>query len=96
MVCHKLQSVDFDHDGNPQYMIGLVSPSVHSDGPVILAAIQDTDYVYRYSLEGRKWEPLSVVYLSSDERSMLRLTMQGFSLDQIGRLMFKSVETIKF
>jgi DNA-binding CsgD family transcriptional regulator len=27
---------------------------------------------------------------------MLRLTMQGFSLDQIGRLMFKSVETIKF
>ena len=96
MVCHKLRFLDFDNDGNPRYMIGLVSPSVHSDGPVILAAIEDTDYVFSYSSENRKWEPLRVVYLSGDERSMLRLTMQGFSLDQIGRLMFKSVETIKF
>lgn len=96
MVCHKLRFLDFNNDGNPRYMIGLVSPSVHSDGPVILAAIEDTDYVFSYSSENRRWEPLNVVHLSGDERSMLRLTMQGFSLDQIGRLMFKSVETIKF
>jgi hypothetical protein len=32
-------------------MIGLVSPSVHSGVPVILAAIEDTDYVFSYSSE---------------------------------------------
>lgn len=96
MVCHKLRFLDFNNDGNPRYMIGLVSPSVHSDGPVILAAIEDTDYVFSYFSENRRWEPLNVVHLSGDEQSMLRLTTQGFSLDQIGRMMFKSVETIKF
>ena len=96
MICHKLQLIDFDEKGEPRYLIGLVSPSVHRDDPVIMAGITGTDYAFRYLSESMSWEPLTLVHLSNDERTMLRLTMQGYSLEEIGSLMFKSVETIKF
>lgn len=96
MICHKLQLIDFDEEGEPRYLIGLVSPSVHRDEPVIMAGIAGTDYAFQYSSVNMSWKPLTLVNLSNDERTMLRLTMQGYSLEEISTLMFKSVETIKF
>lgn len=96
MICHKLHLIDFDEKGESRYLIGLVSPSVHRDEPVIMAGIAGTDYAFRYLSESKSWEPLTLVHLSNDEITMLRLTMQGYSLEEIGSLMFKSVETIKF
>lgn len=96
MICHKLQLIDFDEEGKPRYLIGLVSPSVHRDEPVIMAGIAGTDYAFQYLSESMSWEPLTMVNLSNDERTMLRLSMQGYSLEEISTLMYKSVETIKF
>lgn len=96
MICHKLHLIDFDEKGEPRYLIGLVSPSVHRDEPVIMAGITGTDYAFRYLSESKSWEPLTLVHLSNEEITMLRLTMQGYSLEGIGSLMFKSVDTIKF
>ncbi len=96
MVCHKLQMLDFDADGNPGMVLGMVSPSVHSDEMRIMAGIRGTDYLYTYTSQERGWVPLVVTHLSAEELTMLRLSMQGYSMDEIGAMMFKSVDTIKF
>ena len=96
MVCHKLQMVDLDHLGRPRLLLGVVSPSVYADKPNVIAYIRDTDYTYRYFSDVSGWESVNVVHLSEEELTMLRLSMQGYSMDEIGDLMFKSPETIKF
>lgn len=96
MVCHKLQMLDFDADGHPGLVLGMVSPSVHSDETRVMAGILGTDYLYSYTNEEQGWVPMVVAHLSADELTMLRLSMQGYSMDEIGALMFKSVDTIKF
>lgn len=96
MVCHKLRMLDFGDSGYPRYLLGLVSPSVHDGKAFIMACIPGTDYSFQFTAESRAWESIAAVHLSNDELTMLRLTMQGHSLEEIGALMFKSPETIKF
>ena len=96
MVCHKMRLLDFDADGTAHLLLGLVSPSVHDGSEVVMAGLSSTDWMYSYTVEGKRWERVTKIQLSDDELTMLRLTMQGHSLEQIGALMFKSVETVKF
>jgi len=61
-----------------------------------MAVIPEEGYSFIFNPESKEWNSQTVVNLSDDERTMLRLTMQGHSLEQIGGIMFKSMETIKF
>lgn len=96
MVCHKLQLLDFGEGGKPGLILGVVSPSVHGDKTRVMACIRGTDYTYSYSPEQEGWVPVAVAHLSEDELTMLRLSMQGYSMEEIGALMFRATETIKF
>lgn len=60
-----------------------------------MAVIPEEGYSFIFNPESKEWNSQTVVNLSDDERTMLRLTMQGHSLEQIGGIMFKSMETIK-
>ncbi len=96
MVCHKLRMLDFDCAGVPHLMLGLVSYSLHRDETLFFMGINDEDYVSVFNHDIKDWEPVKRVQLSDDERIMLRLTMQGYNLEEIGKIMFKSTESIKF
>lgn len=95
MVCHKLRMLNFNNSGQPHLMLGLVSPSVHANEAVFMAVIPEEGCSFIFNPESKEWNSQTVVNLSNDERTMLRLTMQGHSLEQIGGIMFKSMETIK-
>lgn len=96
MVCHKLRLIDFDENGNPRQMIGIVSPSVHCKGPIILVKISGTSYTYHYLHESNSWKPYDFISFSDEEKEMLRLTIQGHTIKEIASLMCKSTETIKY
>ena len=46
--------------------------------------------------ETKVWNLFDEPRLTNDECDMLRCTMQGYTLEEIGKIMNKSVETIKF
>ena len=96
MVCHKLRMLDFDANGLPHLILALVSPSVHEGDAIFFAGTRSEGYIFVFNNENRAWEPVEPVHLSDDEREMLRLTMQGNTLEQMGSIMCKSIETIKF
>lgn len=96
MVCHKLRLADFDGNGDPQQLIGIVSPSVHCKEPVILVTIPRKDYAYHYSHESDSWKPYPLIFFSDKEKEMLRMTIHGHSIKEIATLMCKSTETIKY
>ncbi len=96
MVSHKLTVIAEDRRGHPQLILGLVSPSIHDKPGFILARLMNTDTIYRYQPETHSWETATVPHLTDNELTMLRLSIQGHSLDAIGRLMFKSTESVKY
>jgi len=96
MVSHKLVVIAEDRRGHPKLILGLVSPSIHDKPGFILARLMNTDTIYRYLPDTHSWESATIPHLTDNEITMLRLSMQGHSLDDIGRLMFKSTESVKY
>lgn len=96
LVTHKLSILKMNDDVQPWLVLGLVAPSVHDRSGIIRARIAGTDYFYMYSVEDKIWLAEETVYLSQDERTMLQLSSQGFTMEQIAGIMFKSVDTVKF
>ncbi len=96
MVTHKLSVLADDKHGRPYLVLGLVTPSIHDHAGSILVRLTGTDKVYRYIPENRSWETEKQVKLTENELTMLRLTIQGHSLEVIGRMMFKSTESVKY
>ena len=96
MVCHKIRLVDFDTAGSPRLLLGMVSPSVRRSDTGFTAFIRGKDFSYLFDNETKVWNLFDEPRLTNDECDMLRCTMQGYTLEEIGKIMNKSVETIKF
>ncbi|MBR1785316.1 MAG: helix-turn-helix transcriptional regulator [Bacteroidales bacterium] len=96
MVCHKLKLLNFDHSGTPHIMLGLVAPSPYDGDASIMASIPGTGHLYKCSYVDHSWQLIHLGQLSPDELTMLRLTIQGHSIERIAALMFKSADSIKF
>ncbi len=96
MVMLKLSLLDFDKEDNPRLMLGLVTPSVHDSPGNLIMGISGTEHFYHYRHGSDELVKIPIVHFTDEELEMLRLTMQGFSMKQIGNLMCKSVDTVKF
>ncbi|MBR1792065.1 MAG: helix-turn-helix transcriptional regulator [Bacteroidales bacterium] len=96
MVCHKMKLIHFDPSGNPRLLLGLVAPSPYDGAASIMAGIPGTDHRYSCSAEDHSWHLIRPERLSPDELTMLRLSIQGHSIESIADLMCKSVDTIKY
>lgn len=96
MASHKLSIIHSDKQGNPQLVMGVVSPSVREREECIVFRFADEDTLYRYQHETGLWTRHPLPHLTNNEIAMLRLTLQGHSLEAIGRLMYKSPESVKY
>lgn len=96
MVMHKMSLLDFDAEGNPRLMLGLITPSVHSTPATFYIGVCGTEHFYQYKIENKEYVKKPIVHLSNEEVDMLRLTMQGFTIEKICNIMHKSADTIKF
>ena len=96
MATHKLTIIRTDEQGNPLLVMGLVSPSVRQRAEGIMFRFADEDAMYQYQHETGRWVRQPLPHLTGNELTMLRLTLQGHSLEAIGRLMYKSTESVKY
>lgn len=96
MASHKLTIIHSDMQGNPQLVMGVVSPSVREREESVVFRFADEDTLYRYQHETGLWTRQPLPHLTNNEIAMLRLTLQGHSLEAIGRLMYKSPESVKY
>ncbi|MDR1645366.1 MAG: LuxR C-terminal-related transcriptional regulator, partial [Tannerellaceae bacterium] len=48
-----------------------------------------------YSLEGNKWKECVGIELKDAEKDVLRLSAQGYTMNEISNLLCKSLDTIK-
>lgn len=96
MATHKLTVVHSDEQGNPLLVMGTVSPSVREHEEGVVFRFADEDALYRYQHDSGQWVCQALPRLTDNELTMLHLTIQGHSLEAIGRLMFKSTESVKY
>ena len=96
MLSHKLSLLDLDAKGESRLLLGTVTSSIYKLDPVITFKTTGSDNVYQFEPTEKKWNKLTPVSLTEHEKTMLRLTMQGYSLNEIGKIMFKSTESVKY
>lgn len=96
LVNHKVTPLAMDSDGRVWLALCLVSHSAHNGPGHITATIGSPANSMRYSFVEHCWVSQSEqVELTQDERTMLYLTAQGYTMREIAEQMFRSVDTIK-
>ena len=96
LVNHKVTPLKRDADGRVWLALCLVSHSAHSRPGHITATIGNSTSRMYYSFEEHSWTRQDEqVELTQDERSMLYLTAQGYTMREIADRMFQSVDTVK-
>lgn len=96
LVNHKVTPLAKDSEGRVWLALCLVSHSAHNGPGHITATIGSSANSMRYSFDEHCWVSQNEqVELSQDERTMLYLTAQGYTMREIAEQMFKSVDTIK-
>lgn len=96
LVNHKITPLALDAKGNVWLALCLVSHSSHNSIGHITATMDNSSTGFRYSFSEHCWvKQQSKVELSPDERTMLYLTAQGFTMREIGEQMFRSLDTVK-
>lgn len=96
IVTHKMSMLQCDAQGIPTLALGMVSPSVGNTGGDVMVQIPSTATTYSYSWSDNKWMEQEHIALSAEEQTMLRLSMQGFTVEKIANIMCRSVNTVKF
>lgn len=83
-------------EGKAWLALCLVSPSPHSETGHIVATINTHDEYSVYAFENHRWNRIKErLELTEDERMMLHLSARGYTMNQIGEKMFRSVDTVK-
>lgn len=93
MVQHKVVLLGCDEGARwPRYLLGEVSPSVSQKCQCYYGSPAGA---FRSAWPKAEWVQLEKIGLSPQERTMLRLAIQGFSVEDSARLMCRSVDSVK-
>ena len=95
LVNHKLTPLALTSDGNIWLALCVVSASNHSTpGHIEIHRVGSSDF-YEYNRITRRWNKRCVPALSEGEKSVITLSIQGFTMTEIGDKMCLSPDTIK-
>ena len=96
LVNHKLKPVLLDKNGHVWLAVCVVSLSSHKDAGHITMRRIGSPEEWEYSLAECQWKKLSPIKLSATEKSILRLSAQGYTMEQIVETIGISINTVKF
>ena len=95
LVNHKITPFALADDGRAWLALCVVSLSPHSEpGHIEFHKKGDARY-WEYSLDYHRWIPKEAVTLRPQEKQVLILSAQGYTVAQIADKMCRSVDTIK-
>lgn len=95
LVNHKLTPLVLTKDGRIWLAICTISlAATNEPGNVIMKKVGASTF-YQYSLYDHKWEERKEIVLTDNEREVLSLSTQGYTMNDIADNICKSVDTVK-
>ena len=95
LVNHKLTSLALTSDGRVWLALCVVSASSHTaPGHIEMHRVGCSDY-YEYNVLTHRWKKRQMPSLTDGEKTMLTLSIQGYTMSEIADKMCLSPETIK-
>lgn len=95
LINHKLTPLALTSDGQMWLALCVVSASNHSSPGHIEIHRADSPEFFEYNLSTRRWLKRSIPTLTDGEKEVITLSIQGFTMTEIGDRMCLSSETIK-
>lgn len=95
LINHTLTPLIMTADGRIWMALCTISPSTKSAPGNVVLKKADENWCYTYSLESHRWAVKEAVTLTETEKDILRLSSQGYKMEEIAGLLCKSVDTIK-
>ena len=95
LINHKLTPLVLTKDGRIWLAICTISLAAGNEcGNIIMKKAKATTF-FQYSLIDHKWEQHEEVALTDNEREVLSLSTQGYTMNDIADYICKSVDTVK-
>lgn len=95
LINHKLTPLVLTQDGRIWLSLCTISMSaINKPGNIIMRKEGNHQY-YEYSLVKHEWTEKESITLSETERDVLRLSAQGYTMNEISERIYKSIDTIK-
>lgn len=97
MMHLKIKPLAVDSQNAPWLLLGLLSPSAAATPSHIIGGTAKSLRRFLYVGDGAQghWEPIPDIGLTKSELTMLSLSAQGLSVNQVAALMHKSVNSVK-
>lgn len=95
LVNHKLTPLALTSDGRIWLALCVVSAATHTDAGHIEMHRADSSEYYVYNVVSRKWHKQELPMLTSGEKSVLSLSIQGYTMAEIAEKICLSPDTIK-
>ncbi|MDE6693774.1 MAG: helix-turn-helix transcriptional regulator [Muribaculaceae bacterium] len=95
LVNHKLTSLSLTSDGRVWLALCVVSASNHTTPGHIEMHRSGSPEFFEYSMSNRHWIKRRMPSLTDGEKSVITLSIQGYTMSEIGDMMCLSPETIK-
>ncbi|MDE6653580.1 MAG: helix-turn-helix transcriptional regulator [Muribaculaceae bacterium] len=95
LVNHKLTSLSLTSDGRVWLALCVVSASNHTTPGHIEMHRSGSPEFFEYSMSNLHWIKRSMPSLTDGEKSVITLSIQGYTMSEIGDMMCLSPETIK-
>lgn len=97
LINHKLAPLALDNAGNIWLALCIVSFSSNDEpGNVVITKNIGEKTLFSLDLHTGKWSQQNITKLNRQEREILMLTIQGFTVEKMAKRMFLSADTIKF
>lgn len=95
LVNHKLTPLALTSDGRIWLALCVVSAATHTDAGHIEMHRADSSEYYVYNVVSRKWHKREMPMLTGGEKSVLSLSIQGYTMAEIAEKICLSRDTIK-
>ena len=95
LVNHKLTPLALTSDGRIWLALCVVSAATHTDaGHIEMHRVGSSEY-FEYSTVSRRWIKKQMPTLTDGEKSVLTLSIQGYTMSEIADKIYLSTDTIK-
>ncbi|MDE6532522.1 MAG: helix-turn-helix transcriptional regulator [Muribaculaceae bacterium] len=95
LVNHKLTPLILTKDGRIWLAICTISLAAGNEPGNVIMKKPGSGMFYQYSLYDHKWEKCKEITLTDNEREVLSLSTQGYTMNDIADNICKSVDTVK-
>ena len=96
LINHKITPLVLTADGRAWLALCTVSLSSHKEAGQIRFRILGQSGYRQYSLTAHRWQPCEGVTLTPEEKQVLTLSAQGYTMKEISDHICRSFDTVKF